>query len=460
MNQLATLRQFPQFADVPDEQLTWFIQRAEFRAYAEQTTLQPAGGDVDFLTLVLKGRIWIDGGADELVIYDAPGILGVLPYSRLRQVTFPVIADPGAEALHLHRDHLRDMTGQCYELTEVMVRQMTDRVRDFTRQIQQEEKMASLGRLSAGLAHELNNPVSAVVRAADTLSEQMNATPERFKSLMAIQLPAEPVERVVQVMFQRLQQKPPTLTMLERNALEDELTDWLDDRNVAESGDLIDSLVQFGFSPADLDEIGRQIPSENLSAVLGWVVNTLETEKLVRDIGEASRRISELVKSIKSYTHMDRGEGREDVRLEEGIRNTLTLLNHKLRAKQIAVTLAIPDDLPTICGWPGELNQVWTNLIDNAIDAMPEGGQLQISAELDTRADGSAFVYTHVADTGTGIPDEIQPKIFDPFFTTKAIGQGSGLGLDIVRGIVRHHRGSIKVESEPGRTEFIICLPI
>lgn len=462
MDTLASLRQFPNFIDVPEEQVEWLVERAEEHHFSDRTTMTPSGEAINYLTVLLDGRIRIDGGAvDDIIVYDVPGsILGILPYSRMKSATFPIIADANTRVLQLHRDHLRSMTEHCYELTEIMVRQMTDRVRDFTRQIQQGEKMASLGRLSAGLAHELNNPVSAVTRSADTLKSHMKATPERFKAVMAIQLPEEKIDLVNRLIFKRLKGISPALSMLERNSLEDDLTDWLDDHSVDNPEELTESLVDFGFTVDDLDEIGNWVSAENLGVILGWVVNNLVTEKLVREIAEASKRISTLVGSIKSYTHMDRGEGREDIELKNDIINTLTLLDHKLRVKHISVSVSIPPDLPRFKGWPGELNQVWTNLIDNAVDAMPDGGKIEIKTELDQRADGSAFVLTRVIDNGEGIPEEIRSKIFDPFFTTKAMGAGTGLGLDIVQGIIKHHRGSINVESEPGRTEFIVCLPI
>ncbi|HLL95447.1 MAG TPA: HAMP domain-containing sensor histidine kinase, partial [Spirosoma sp.] len=230
---------------------------------------------------------------------------------------------------------------------------------------------------------------------------------------------------------------------------------WLDDHGIDDSVDLAGPLVEFGFTTDDLDGILDQIGDNNLAGVTRWLVNNLVTEKLVMDISEASKRISTLVGSIKNYTHMDRGAGKEPVSLSEGIRNTLTLLDHKLRSKHIAVALSLPADLPMVYGWPGELNQVWTNLIDNAIDALPDGGQLRISSELDRD-----FVLTKITDNGPGIPADIRDKIFEPFFTTKEIGKGTGLGLDIVRGVVKHHNGAINLESKPGETVFSVCLPI
>ncbi|QMW02898.1 ATP-binding protein [Spirosoma foliorum] len=464
MNLVETLRQFPAFDGVPDEQLQWVIGRSEEVTIPAETIIYKANDPVDYLSLLLEGRIRIDTGTnssgDEILTYDAHAILGVLPFSRMKSIPNRMVTEKETRLLRLHRNQLPDLIHACYELTEALVHQMTTRVRDFTKLTQQNEKMASLGRLSAGLAHELNNPVAAVVRSADTLKTHMRATPEAFKTIMHLNLTDEQVDSVNTVFFGKLDQclakgAGSPMTLLERSNLEDDLTDWLDDHGVDDSMDLAGPLVEYCFTVEDLDWILEKIGDKNLLGVVTWLVNNLVTEKLVLDISEASKRISTLVNSIKNYTHMDRGTGKERIQLAEGIRNTLTLLDHKVRSKHINLTLNLPSDLPDVCGWPGELNQVWTNLIDNAVDALPDGGTLEISSQ----PDGSDFVLTKVIDNGSGIPGDIQDKIFEPFFTTKGIGKGTGLGLDIVQGIVKHHNGSVKVQSKPGRTEFSVCLP-
>ena len=467
MNLLENLHQFPAFTKVPKEQLQWLIDQSEEVSFEKDTVLYKANEPIDYLLLLLDGRIRIDAGAnganDELLTFEAPAILGILPFSRMTSMTNRMVAETAARVLRLHRDKLPDLIQQCYELTETLVHQMTTRVRDYTKMTQQTDKLASLGRLSAGLAHELNNPVAAVVRSVDTLNTHMRATPETFKAIMHLSLTDEQVDSVNTVFFKKLDRNiatGSTLTLLERNSLEDELTDWLDDHGVDDSIDLAGPLVQYGFIVDDLDWILEKIGDENLAGVANWLVNNLVTEKLISDISEASKRIATLIDSIKNYTHMDRGAGKEQIRLADGIRSTLTLLNHKVKSKHIDLTLTVPDNLPTVCGWAGELNQVWTNLIDNAIDALPDGGKLQIISQPDGRSDGSGFVLTKIIDNGTGIPADIRDKIFEPFFTTKEIGKGTGLGLDIVQGIVKHHNGSIKVQSEPGHTEFSVCLPV
>ena len=468
MNLLETLRQFPIFKDLPDEQLQWLSDHGEEVQYGEETVINKPDGPVDYLMLLLDGRIRIDAGnggaGDELLAYEPYSVLGVLPFSRMKTTANWIITTTPSHVLRIHRNQFPDLIHSCYELTESLVHQMTTRVRDFTKQTQQNEKLASLGRLSAGLAHELNNPVAAVVRSADTLKTHMRATPEAFKTLMHLSLTDEQVDSVNTVFFKKVDKQSSAepekrLTLLERSSLEDEVADWLDDHGVDDTMDLVGPLIDYGFTVDDLDWILEKIGDENLAGVTNWLVNNLVTEKLVFDISEASKRISILTNSIKNYTHMDRGGGKETVKLADGIHNTLTLLNHKVKGKHITVTVDLPSDLPVICGWPGELNQVWTNLIDNAIDAMPDGGTLAIDTQVDKRPDGSEFVLTKVTDNGSGIPTDITDKIFEPFFTTKEIGKGTGLGLDIVQGIIKHHNGSIKVKSEPGHTEFSVCLP-
>ncbi|GAB2528920.1 sensor histidine kinase [Spirosoma aerophilum] len=469
---LETLQKFPAFAGVPDEQLQWLIDRAEDVSYPKETILYRASEPADHLIMLLEGRIRIDNGSngvgDELFVYDPYSIIGVLPFSRMKSFPNRFVTNTVVRILRLHRDQLPAMIQQCYDLTASLVQQMTSRVRYFTKQAQQDDKLASLGRLSAGLAHELNNPVAAVVRSVDTLSTHLRATPESFKKVMSLHLNDEQVDRVKAVFFAKMDAKSSVdthkLTLMERTSLEDDLTDWLDDHGIDDSLDLAGPLVEFGFTTDDLDWLLEKVGDDNLAGVSNWIVNNLVTEKLVSDISEASKRIATLIDSIKNYTHMDRGGGKEQVLLSDGIRNTLTLLNHKIKSKHIDLKLNIADDLPAVCGWPGELNQVWTNLIDNAIDAMPDGGRLEIISQPDHRSEGETpnswdFVLTRIIDNGSGIPDDIRDKIFEPFFTTKEIGKGTGLGLDIVQGIVKHHNGSIKVQSKPGHTEFSVCLP-
>ncbi|WP_310587102.1 ATP-binding protein [Tellurirhabdus bombi] len=461
MDCLDSLRQDRIFETVPTEQLTWLVDQSECIDYPPDTIIYSPNDPTDHLFIILKGRILLyllqAGQKQEVNTSESGSITGVLPFSRMKtSVSYWQTLEP-TTVLTLHRDRFRELTMSHYELTEVLVQQMTARVREFTKMRQQNDKMISLGRLSAGLAHELNNPVAAIVRSVDTLKDHLHATPEQFKGIMALKLTDDQTDAISAVLFNRVQnqQSKKSLTLLEQACTEDDLTDWLDDHAIDKAAELSETLTEFGFTTDDLEALEKQTNEGGLAAVLGWLVNNLITENLVTEITEASQRIATLIGAIKSYTHMDRGIGQDCVFLAEGLNSTLTLLKHKIKAKNISVKVTIPEDLPQIQAWPSELNQLWTNLIDNAIDAMSEGGTLQVSAEVDRE-----FILTRIIDDGAGIPAEIMDQIFDPFFTTKAIGKGTGLGLDIVQGIIHHHHGQIYVNSEAGRTEFKVCLPI
>ncbi|GAB3314861.1 ATP-binding protein [Larkinella ripae] len=461
MDCLSALKKNPNFQHVPEEQLHWLVDRSECCDYPAETILYKPGDPTDHFLIVLAGRIRYyliqQGQQQEIRIAEENSLEGVLPFSRMvESLAYWETTEPTA-LLSLHRDHFRDLIQTQYELAQTLVQVMTTRVRETTKTLQQNDKMMALGRMSAGLAHELNNPVSAIVRSSDTLKSHLRNTPQRFKDVMALRVTDEMVDRVSALLFSKMsnQSDQNRLSLLERSRLEDEFLDWFDDNQVSDSDDLTESLIDFGFTIDDLEILLVDVAPENRATVLNWLVNNLVTERLVNDIEEASKRIALLVNAIKSYTHMDRGTGRECIRVREGIDSTLVLLKHKLKEKNIQVDVTIPDDLPPIDAFASELNQVWTNLIDNAIDAMNASGQLQITGEVDHQ-----FVLIRVIDNGSGIPADSVDHIFDPFFTTKTIGQGTGLGLDIVQGIVRHHNGKIYVNSKPGKTEFKVCLPI
>ena len=277
MNLLETLRQFPIFKDLPDEQLQWLSDHGEEVQYGEETVINKPDGPVDYLMLLLDGRIRIDAGnggaGDELLAYEPYSVLGVLPFSRMKTTANWIITTTPSHVLRIHRNQFPDLIHSCYELTESLVHQMTTRVRDFTKQTQQNEKLASLGRLSAGLAHELNNPVAAVVRSADTLKTHMRATPEAFKTLMHLSLTDEQVDSVNTVFFKKVDKQSSAepekrLTLLERSSLEDEVADWLDDHGVDDTMDLVGPLIDYGFTVDDLDWILEKIGDENLAGVI------------------------------------------------------------------------------------------------------------------------------------------------------------------------------------------------
>ncbi|MCU0451274.1 MAG: ATP-binding protein [Bernardetiaceae bacterium] len=457
---LAILRQSPTLQNVPQPQLAWLVANGELMTVPAHEHLHVKGDPVDCTHFMLAGLMQIyfvqAGQKREYSLLEVHDLAGTLPFSRMKVAAGYVLALETSTLLCLHRRHYPAMIAQHYELTEALVHEMTSRVRENARVLQQNEKMMSLGKLSAGLAHELNNPAAAIVRSADALQKHLANTPERFKKVMHIQVSDDGVDMLNQLIFNKIKDgKNQPLSLLERNQREDELLNWLEDHQVTDAFDLAPMLVDYGFTPTELAQFAQQwLRPDDVDPVMNWVNNNLVTEKIVSEIGEAAKRIGQIVNSVKSYTHMDKGAGKEPVQLAEGIRNTLTLLAYKLKSKNIKVVFDPPANLPPVMALPGELNQVWTNLIDNAIDALQPGGQLEIQV-----APEREFVTVSIIDNGPGIPPEIQDLVFDPFFTTKEVGKGTGLGLDIARNLVAQHQGRLTLESRPGRTEFMVCLP-
>lgn len=445
---------------VPEPQLRWLAEQGELIHLQDGDYLFKKDDSVDHLWIVLEGRVrlyHVQNNEQRLLEDNEKGYIGgLLPYSRLKTATGNAMAVGDTTLLRLHRSQFREMIETQDELVEVLVHLMLNRVRNFTKVQQQNEKMISLGKLSAGLAHELNNPASAVVRSATALKKQLGIVPEKLKALMAVQMTSEQVDQLSTVLLDKLSgTDQPPLSLMEKSAREDALADWLEERGVDNSFEIAETLVDYHFTTDDLDLIGTSVSEQSLTPVLDWVTNVLASTRLVEEIAESSERIANLVGSIKEYSHMDGGGDKKKVSLRDGLESTLRILQHKLKSKGISVQLNLPPELPELCVRPGELNQVWTNLIDNAIDASPEGGQISVDAVQDRE-----FVTVHVIDQGSGIPEDITHMIFDPFFTTKEIGKGSGLGLEIVQTIVQQHKGQVKVQSQPGRTEFSVCLPI
>ena len=459
---VSALKTFEALKNIPDTELQWLIDNC--RAYQLN--------DGDFLTkqgqvlagphFILKGRLVLsiiqNSIRKEITFFNAGDITGYLPYSR------GLIASASSQAIgevwlmSFPTERIREMITGHFEITQALVHVMSNRVREFTALQQQNEKMMALGKLSAGLAHELNNPAAAIVRDSVSLMEHLKLQPKTFKSVIAIKMSAEQVDAVNDELFRVLAvTERPRLTLKQKTKLEDELTDWLDGHGIDNGYEISDTLIDFNFKVENLEAVNKHIPPAYLPPVLNWICNLLVTEKMVEDIQESSRRIAELVNSIKTFTHMDRGYDKQYADIHIGIVNTLTMLGYKIKKGNVTVVQEFDEKLPPVKALIGELNQVWTNLIDNAMDAMEvnKTGTLTIKTCKDRE-----FVKVLIIDDGPGIPDDIKTRIFDPFFTTKEMGKGTGMGLEVVQRIVHQHNGSIKVNSKPGHTEFIVCFPI
>lgn len=457
---VARLQQIEILKDVPVADLEWLVEHSEFRKLDEGEYLFRSGLPADEMLILFEGQVEArmerNGQYRTLGRFEAGEITGLLPYSRMKVGLADAHILKPALVMATHRREFREMICDHHDLVQPLVSFMTTRVRDFTKRQQQDEKLMSLGKLSAGLAHELNNPASAITRSSAALKKHLGTVPDKFKRVISIRMEPEQIDAVNNILFCKLDKlKSLNLSLMERTEQEDNITGWLDDHGMGDCYEVSENFVEFGITTTDLEAILEHVPEEYLPAVLEWLDNVLTTEKMVGEIEDASNRISSLVQSVKNYSHMDRGGNMEPVQIMDGIRNTITMLGHKVRSHQVTVEEDIASDLPKVQAYPSELNQLWTNLIDNALDAMEHGGTLTIKAYPERE-----FVKIELQDTGSGIPEDVLPQIFDPFFTTKDIGQGTGLGLDIVQKIIQQHRADIKVNSEPGNTVFTICIPI
>jgi len=441
----------------PREQLEWLAARAELHRFEVGEVISPVGMPLRALFVILSGHavIRVDRGAGPRKVMEWHGgdVSGLLPYSRLGTAPGQVTVEEPTELLMVDRDHFPEMINKCHELTAICVHVMLDRARRFTKSDLHDEKMVSLGRLSAGLAHELNNPASALARSAKELSARMfemeasalalgsaRLTPDQLSILGRIRNECgEPGARAA-------------LAPLERAERSEAVADWLTLHHVGD--DVAEALAETTLTVAHLDKLSEALGPDTLGFALRSMGASCRTRLLAAEIETAAARIHHLVAAIKGFTYMDQSNVRRPVDVAQGLVDTTTLLAAKARRKSVTVTMKVEDGLPKVEGFGGELNQVWTNLIDNAIDAAPESGRVEVHA---CRRDDKVMV--RVVDDGPGVPDELAERIFDPFFTTKPQGQGTGLGLDIARRLVQEHDGQIELDSRPGRTEFRVTLP-
>lgn len=453
------LQAFSDFHNIPAEQLQWLINQGEITELEPNDLLFNTGDPVNQFYIVLAGKLRIcavqQGKQRELRVLDTGQATGYLPFSRATVTPAFCEALEKSSVFKCSAEKIKAGMADNYELTETLVHMMINRVREFTSIQQQNEKMFALGKLSAGLAHELNNPAAAISRAAALLQNQVNQLPHLFKTVAGLQIPAERIEKISTLITTKINTEPATLSLMEKASLEDDINDWFYDNGLDDTD--AEGLVERGFTSSELDVFKTCSAPQELPVLIEWVSNYLVTHKMADDIRISAERISSLVGAVKNFTFMDKDADRQMVNIHSGIRNTLAMLNYKLRKGNINVTENFDETMPFIKAFPGELNQVWTNIIDNAIDAMEinNKGNLTITSKHEGK-----FVKVYFKDDGPGIAEDVQEKIFMPFFTTKEMGKGSGLGLDVVNRIMQQHNGTVKVKSVPGATEFEVCLPV
>jgi signal transduction histidine kinase len=452
----AELLRVPAFSELPDDQIEWFISQAEEMVLNAGDVIFRPGEPATFMLVVLEGQIHARGelsGENVVLSFGAGAVTGVLPFSRMKQVSLTGRATVASRLLRFPTSQFPELIQKMPELVKRLVAVMSDRIREVTRVEQQRDRLAALGKLSAGLAHELNNPASAAKRASSQLSQIMfrvrNASLELGRRDLTPPQRAQ-IEGLESLFVQRDDPPPDALTV---SNLEDELDSLFRSHGQNDLWQLAADLARRNVQPQLLESLFATLDAGTARAALIRISSSIEIANLLKEIESSTSRISDLVLAIKEYTFMDQTPI-QNIDIVKGIENTLTILHHKL--KRGVVVHRDYQKVPLLVNSYGsELNQVWTNIIDNAIDAMGGKGELHIRTY---REDNCVVV--EIADNGPGIPPDVLPHIFEPFFTTKGVGQGTGLGLDTAQRIVKTHRGSIQVKSNPGETCFQVWIPL
>jgi signal transduction histidine kinase len=454
---LQCIRQTPLFSALKDDQLDC-IRRGEVIDFSPGTVLVEASAPAEFFFLNLGGEVRISRRYDEqevLLAVNKPGMfMGEIPLFLDAPWHATVRVSKPTRLFRLDQENFWRMLSTCHSVAKELFRTASNRLRNLEGYSSQRQKLVSLGTMAAGLAHELNNPAAAARRAAAQLHQTIGSVQSLICQLGKV-LKLEDWEHLLaaeQDAVRRLNEAP-ALDSVARSDREEALTRWLDEQGVPEGWKLAATFVSAGLDADWLTAVTQELAINSRTAALNWLDARLNLHSLLKLVDQSTGRVADLVKAIKSYTHMDQSPMQE-VDVHEGIESTLTMLGYKL--KNVQVVRAYARSAPRITAYGGELNQVWTNLIDNAIDAVSGSGKICVGTFVE---DDQLVV--EIMDNGRGIPPEIQSRIFEPFFTTKGVGSGTGLGLLISHRIVANrHGGEIEFESKPGETRFKVRLPL
>jgi signal transduction histidine kinase len=452
----AELLRVPAFADLPEDQIEWFLSQSQEEALASGESPFRPGDLADAMFVILEGQLQARGdlGGETVVIPIKSGsVTGVLPFSRMKQFSVGVRAITDARVLRFPAALFPELIQKMPELTHRLVGLMADRIRETTRIEQQRDRLASLGKLSAGLAHELNNPASAAKRAAGQLRDALKrikyASHELGRRELTPTQRAE-IESLESSLVKGDDVPPDALAMSD---LEGQIDSLLRSHGQNDLWQLAADLAHRNVKPAALESLFATLDAQTARAALVRIAAWIEVVSLLNEIESGTSRISDLVRAIKEYTYMDQTP-QQNVDIAKSLETTLTIMNHKLK-HGIVVKRDYGKAPLLVNSFGSELNQVWTNIIDNAIGAMKGEGELRVRTYQEDDC-----VVVEIADNGPGIPAEVKPHIFEPFFTTKGVGEGTGLGLDTVQRLVNKHRGNIEVTSKPGDTRFQVWLPL
>ena len=455
------------FEHLDDDQLAWLIERGRLVEYPAGVIIHAEGSPASCFLVLLSGTMSmskrVQGGELELFRTDYRGAYTGAFNAVVPDRGVPKLYPSTARAVtpcRLFEIPAHDFGKAVWEwfpMAAHLLEGAATQGATASEIVERHERLVALGAVTAGLTHELNNPVAAVMRAAATLRDRLTGMRADLGRLIQADLEADQLERIAGLVTRALERRrdAPDLSPLEESDREEELAGWLEDHGVEAGWELAPTFVAAGVDVAWLEDMADLMPASHLEAGLTYPVRVLESDGLLDEITEAAGRISGLLAAAKQYTQMDRAP-LQTFDIHEGLDATLTMLGHKL-GDGIKIVREYDRSLPHISAYPGELNQVWTNLIDNAVDAMEGQGTLTVR----TRPGRDERLVVEIADTGPGVPVEVRSRIFEPFFTTKPVGKGTGLGLDIAwRIVVGRHHGEIRLDSAPGDTRFEVILPL
>ena len=448
------------FPKLSDYQIECAIEAGEVVSLSDGEVIFHEGREADAFYVVLEGKIKVtqktNGDEAVLAIHEPGEFTGTTELLTGGAATATGWALGPTKVARVPVGKFQQLIMACPEMRALLIPVLTERRVTEFRIATQQQKLAALGKLSAGLAHELNNPASAARRSAQNMARVLGDV----ESLCCEMLSCVMAEHGngqgagLKSLCDLANHEGEPLDALERSDREQEMGEWLESRKVAEAWEAAGSLVASGIALADIKPLAGRVSATQFPKVITWLARTVEMRSLCRELDQSTSRMSEIVGAMKSYSHMDQAQAKGPTDLREGIETTLTILKYKLKKKDIAVEKEF-GPVPKLPAYAGELNQVWTNLLDNAIDAAPRGGRIQVR----TSTEGDQALI-EIADNGPGIPPEIQSRIFEPFFTTKGVGEGTGLGLDTTYRVVRHHDGTISFDTRPGETRFTVRLPL
>ncbi len=459
---VALLRNVSVFSSLTEEELKCLAGVDELHLSPGEVVIRQ-GEFAQHYYIILSGKVTIFKAGpqqreEEIVSYGGGTAFGELPLLANMPVAGTLRVIEPSHLLRIDEESFWHLMTVCPHVRKAILGDMAMRFQKYQNMTLQQEKMASLGTLAAGLMHELNNPGAAARRAASQLRQNLERMQELGSKLGQVRLTPEQQACMGDLKHHAMAaQQPVRMNSIEQSDAEEELAAWMEDASIDNAWKLAPTLVSIGMSPAHLKCAREQFEPGFLSDCLGWLEALVSSMQLVGMIEESVGRVTELVHAVKSYAYEGKGTC-QAIDVNDSIHATLIILAHKMREKEIVVEREFAAQMPAFQTEHGGLNQIWTNLLDNAIDAVPPKGVIHIKTWSEDRS-GTSQIFISIADNGPGIPLDVQPRIFEAFYTTKDVGVGTGLGLGIVSRIVEQFGGTIRFASEPGRTEFIVTLP-